>query len=93
MFVNDMDRAHQRVQARRPDLVQGGRVRIENWNTYYGLMVDELKGMGYCATFDGEEIALKNTNAFNEQYQVITSAGEPRTGDGSYRASCWPAWF
>ena len=49
--------------------------------------------MGYCAFYDGEELAIKNTNDFSEQYDISTSQGYVRQGDGSYRATCWPAWF
>ena len=93
MFIDDMDRAHARVASRRGDLFRGGRVPTENWNAYYDAMIAELQGMGYCAMFDGHDIAVKNTNAFNEQYHVIASNGAPRTGEGSYRATCRPAWF
>jgi len=93
MFIDDVDRAHQLVQSKHANLLSGGRVPTQNWNAYYAAMVEELQRMGYCAMFDGEEIALKNTNAFNEQYHVITSAGQPRTGEGSYRSTCRPAWF
>lgn len=93
MFLDDVDRAAARVGAARPELFRGGRIPQENWNSYYDAMVRELQGMGYCAMFDGEEIAIKNTNAFSEQYHVIVSNGAPRTGDGSYRATCRPAWF
>jgi hypothetical protein len=49
--------------------------------------------MGYCAFYDGEEMAVKNTNKFNDQYDISTSSGYIRRGDGSYRSTCWPAWF
>jgi hypothetical protein len=93
MFIDDMDRAHSRVQSKQPNLLNGGRVPTQNWNAYYAAMIEELTAMGYCAMFDGHDIAVKNTNAFNEQYHVILSNGSPRTGEGSYRATCRPAWF
>jgi len=93
MFIDDMDRAHQLVQSRHPELLNGGRVPTQNWNAYYAAMIEELQRMGYCAIFDGHDVAVKNTNAFNEQYHVIQSNGSPRTGEGSYRATCRPAWF
>ena len=53
-----------------------------------------LTGMGYCARFDGEEIALKKgSNASSEQYDVNYQDRYIRTGDGIYRASCYPAAF
>jgi hypothetical protein len=40
--------------------------------------------------FTGEEIALKNTNAFNEQYNIWTSGGYTRR---AYITTCFPARF
>lgn len=80
--------------ATRPELfTSDGRVRTDRWNACYAAVVDELRAVGYCAVFDGEEVAIKNTNAFNEQYHVLTSASTVRRGDGSYRATCRPVWF
>jgi hypothetical protein len=60
---------------------------------FHAGVVENLEGMGYCAFFDGEEVGVKNTNAFNEQYQVMTSFGFSRWGAGAYRSTCYPAWF
>jgi hypothetical protein len=49
--------------------------------------------MGVCAIFDGEEIGVKNTNAFNDQYDIHLASGHVRRGEGSYRATCTPAQF
>jgi hypothetical protein len=45
------------------------------------------------ATYDGEELAMKNSQGFNEQYDIHTSTGYVRRGEGAYRATCTPAWF
>jgi len=55
--------------------------------------LDILVAKGYCALFDGEEIAVKRTNEFSEQYDVNHSDRYLRTGPGSYRGSCYPAAF
>jgi hypothetical protein len=53
-----------------------------------------LQKMGLCTTYDGEELAVKNTNAFNDQYDILLAEGYLRREDtGSYRATCRPAWF
>jgi hypothetical protein len=70
-----------------------GNTLLVDWNTYYAAVVNQLRARGYCAIFDGEEVAVKNTNSFNEQYHVLTSGGVVRKGDASYRATCFPAWF
>jgi hypothetical protein len=43
--------------------------------------------------FDGEEVAVKNTNDFSDQYDIITSNDFVRWGDGAYAATCEPAAF
>ena len=48
---------------------------------------------GFCAIWDGEEIALKKVNEFNEQYAVVTSDDYVRWGAGAYQSTCYPAWF
>ena len=52
-----------------------------------------LKRVGLCALDDGIEIAVKNRNDFNEQYNVLTSSGFVRWGAGAYISTCRPAWF
>ena len=52
-----------------------------------------LSTRGFCAIWDGEEIAMKNTNAFNEQYDILTFEGYVRWGGGAYQSTCHPAWF
>jgi hypothetical protein len=56
-------------------------------------VTDEVRRLGYCATNDGEELAVKNSNSFNDQYDIINSEGFVRRGAGSYRSTCYPAWF
>ncbi len=52
------------------------------------------KTYGYCWTYDGEELAMKNVNDFNDQYDILLSEGYIRRDVlGSYRATCRPAWF
>jgi hypothetical protein len=53
----------------------------------------EAQGDSLCAFFDGEEFAVKNTNDFNEQFDLETADLHIRRQGGSYRATCRPAWF
>jgi hypothetical protein len=48
---------------------------------------------GLCAHNDGEELAVKANNGFNDQYDVLTSDMYIRRQGGSYRSTCYPAWF
>jgi hypothetical protein len=92
VFLSDVEAAIDRVMSKHPDWFSGNSVRGDV-NRYYNEVVNELRAAGFCAVFDGEEIALKNINRFNEQYHILTSGGVVRKGDSSYRATCFPAWF
>jgi hypothetical protein len=60
----------------------------------YITRMPELMGQrGLCAMYDGEELAVKNTNSFNDQYDILTSGFYIRRDQGSYRSTCYPAWF
>lgn len=98
-FVRAVDAAIDRVIAKNPsffdmnDRIGGDQPRIVNPDAYLRAVPVELEAAGYCAIFDGKEIAVKNTNSYSEQYHIWYSAGYVRRGDGAYRATCEPAWF
>jgi hypothetical protein len=66
---------------------------VKNQDKFVAGVVANLTAMGLCATYDGEELGVKNSNSFNEQFDILTAAGYARRGTGSYRATCQPAWF
>src|ERR1700704_4191760 len=66
---------------------------VRDTNGYWDAVTNEIRRLGYCATNDGEELAVKNSNSFNDQYDIINAEGFVRRGAGSYRATCYPAWF
>jgi len=67
--------------------------RVLDSDGYWDAVTSEIRGLGYCATNDGEELAVKNTNNFNDQYDIISGDGYIRRGAGAYRSTCYPAWF
>ena len=98
-FNHEMNEAIAQVQNEVPELFdfhdwQGGlSYRVLDRVRYHEEVVARLEAMGFCAVWDGEEIGVKNSNAFNEQYQAMTSLEYVRWGGGSYRSTCFPAWF
>ena len=48
---------------------------------------------GVCGYYDGEELAVKSSNNFNDQFDILTSDNFIRRQGGSYRSTCHPAWF
>ena len=52
-----------------------------------------VNAAGFCARWDGEELGVKNTNSFDEQYDILLADNHARRGLGSYKGSCYPANF
>ena len=67
--------------------------RVLDSDGYWDAVTNEMRALGYCAVNDGEELAVKNTNSWNDQYDIISGDGIVRRGAGSYRSTCHPAWF
>ena len=75
------------------DVLGDGGYRVLSPGQYYVGVMRNLQHMGFCANFDGEEMQVKNTNQFSDQYHIMISAGYIRRGSSSYRATCYPAAF
>jgi hypothetical protein len=100
-YYNDVEAAIEQIKKERPELfnfnewAQGTNwPEVKDHDGYNNGLVAILTQKGYCAKFDGEEIALKRgSNASSEQYDVNFQDKYIRTGPGIYRASCYPAAF
>ncbi|MCC6276506.1 MAG: hypothetical protein IT289_01175 [Oligoflexia bacterium] len=100
-YLADVERALDTVIAQHPEYfdlnqqIATGAYRVVRPDDYLNAVANVMRGMGYCVHPDvGEEIAIKkNTNSFNEQYDILTWQLWMRRGAGSYRASCYPSWF
>jgi hypothetical protein len=66
---------------------------IKDHPAYYAGVLTHIRAQGACAIFDGEEIAVKMTNEFSDQYKIMTSSGHVQTGPSVYRATCRPPAF
>lgn len=75
------------------DSVASGSFRVRSIGQYYVGMIENLEKVGLCADFDGEELQVKNSNDFSDQYHILTSDRYSRRGANSYRATCRPAAF
>lgn len=100
-YLGHVEAAVAQIQKDKPELfdfndfVQGtGWPAVKDINAYHQGVVEILIKKGYCARFDGEEIAIKQgSNTFSEQYDVNFQDKYIRTGNGIYRVSCYPAAF
>lgn len=61
--------------------------------TFTAQLVARLEAAGLCAYYDGEELGVKGTNDFNDQFDVLTFEMYLRRENGAYRSTCRPAWF
>jgi hypothetical protein len=87
-----MDQIVSDLEKTRPDLVRDGYL-VGSWDVYHQEIISRFRTKGYCAIWDGEEIAIKNNNDYSEQYQAEYSWGQLRRGDQAWRSSCKPAAF
>jgi hypothetical protein len=98
-FLNEVDAAINKLVAEEPQIFdltdqQGeGGFRVVSPGQYYVGVMRNLQAMGFCANFDGEEMQVKNSNDFNDQYHIMISSGYVRRGSSSYRTTCTPASF
>jgi hypothetical protein len=86
-----LDSAIAEVRATRPDIFEG--TKVLSSGQFLVTLIKTLDAKGICAGWDGEEIALKTSDAFNDQFDILTVAGNVRAGDGAYRTTCYPAAF
>jgi hypothetical protein len=67
--------------------------QVVDADRYVQRMAQLMSQRGLCGLYDGEELAVKKTNDFNDQYDIFTADGFMRRQLGSYRSTCYPAWF
>jgi hypothetical protein len=99
-FLSDVESALTQLAQDEPGIFD--KTDIQGCGTCYKVLdvqryitrMPELMGQrGLCAMYDGEELAVKNSNSFNDQYDILTSGMYIRRDMGSYRSTCYPAWF
>jgi hypothetical protein len=79
------------LRTQRPEIFDGDRILDDP--AYHAGVARLLTTAGRCARFDGQEIAVKSSNDFSEQYRILLSSGLVRRGEGSFRSTCYPAAF
>jgi len=98
-FQPQLEKAMDQLLAQHPEIFNfaeasgGGQYRVRSSGRYYVGLIQNLEAQGVCAGFDGEELQVKTSNSFNDQFQVLTSAFFMRRGKASYRSTCTPAVF
>jgi hypothetical protein len=72
-----------------------GQYRVLAGDEYLDAVIANLRAAGLCAerTMDRERIVAKGTNAFSEEWDLLSSTGFIRRGSNAYRHTCTPAVF
>jgi len=98
-LLGEVDAALTAATKSRPDLFDFDNKKCENCyyvknvSAYLTQVVKQLNALGVCAQYDGEEMAVKDSNSYSEQYDILLASGHMRRGAGSYRGICRPALF
>ena len=100
-FLNEVESAIDQLVREEPRLFNFNKTlkgcpncyQIVDSDRYVQRMAELMSQRGLCGHYDGEELAVKRTNAFNDQYDIFTADGFVRRQLGSYRSTCYPAWF
>ena len=75
------------------DDLGGGAFRVLDRDKYIKSVVANIQAQGVCSREEVEEIQVKNTNEWHEQYNIWVSSGHVRHGPRSYITTCFPAQF
>jgi hypothetical protein len=71
--------------------LSGGNPRVVNPTKYYEELTNELgRTYGICTLVMTEEISIKASNSYSEDWNVLTSGNFVRR---RYQGTCWPSWF
>lgn len=98
-FLKQMETALDAVTASHPDWFDFNNKKCEdcyyvkNVDGYLNGVIKQLNKQGVCALYDGEEMAVKGSNKFSEQWDILLASGHIRRGLGAYRGVCRPAIF
>ena len=99
-FYAEVQEAIEETLVAAPEMFDFGRARgcgrcflVLDPDRFTQQLVSRLEARGLCAIYDGEELAVKASNDFNDQFDVLTFEMFLRRENGSYRSTCRPAWF
>jgi hypothetical protein len=67
--------------------------RVRDPGRYLDAVIQQLNRQGLCTDGVREELGVKSSNDFSEQYDVLLASGYMRRAPSSYRGVCRPAVF
>ena len=90
-FLADVDDAIDTLRREQSYLFNDNEVL--NVGAYYIGIIRILDRKGLCAGFDGEELGVKTSNDYNDQFKILTSRSIVRSGKSAFLGTCYPAAF
>jgi hypothetical protein len=66
---------------------------VRDPNRYFDEVIRQLNRQGLCTDGVREELGIKSSNDFSEQYDILLASGHMRRFPSSYRGVCRPATF
>ena len=98
-FLDDVSTAIDETVAQHPEYFNlndqdgaGGYRVLSQGGLTLGI-VQNLDKKGICGALYGEELAVKASNDFSDNFDIMNSKGYIRRGPASYRSTCVPASF
>ncbi len=89
-FLEEVDGAIFTLLAEQPELFDADNV-TRSVGAYYLGLIEILDRQGLCAYYDGEELGVTDSAAFNDQFDILTAKNRVRTGPNTYRTTCYPS--
>jgi hypothetical protein len=93
-YLGAVENAMNRVIQQRPNWFrrEGSTTHVlaseHDWNW---AVIGALRSAGYCAGMYAEELSVRTSRAYSENFDITTAAHTIRRGEGSYRSTCYPA--
>ncbi len=66
---------------------------VKNVTGYVTEVQKALAAQGVCTYYDGEEMGVKVSNSYSEQYDILLADNHMRRQPSAYRGNCLPAIF
>jgi hypothetical protein len=91
-FLGAVESAYDLVIAEHPNWFSSDKTRVNlSEDDWAWAVVGALRRKGYCAGLYGEEVSVRSSRAYSENFDVVTSTGIVRRGENTYRSTCYPA--
>ena len=97
--MGEVEAALDKVTERFPELFDfndtkcDGCYLVKDPGRYFDEVIKQLDRQGLCTDGVREELGIKSSNEFSEQYDIILASDHMRRAPGSYRGACQPAIF